>query len=936
MKGFWGSLFFGGFEDTQLKTAMLAGVLFLFAASTAWAGVIDLPRTGQTFSYEDGDDGSIQAGVAWPEPRLTDNGDQTVTDNLTGLVWTKDTDTPTVTGSATCTGGAMNWQSALDYVACLNINNHLGHNDWRLPNLNEFRNLRDIPNYRGLPYGHPFTNVSGGYRWTSTTILPDSSSAWTYSVASGVIGGASKTAASRIWPVRGGQGGVIQIARTGAETSYAAGDDRDIQAGVQWPSPRFMAIGDGTVEDTLTGLMWTDDANLTGTRNTWVQARDYVAGMNAGTHANYGHTDWRLPNIVELESLITQESCFPVLPSDFPFINVQTVPGYYWYWTSSLRSLTGALALQLGCQGQVPVTLNRSGLSFFWPVRGGTVLEPGTDTTAPATLAGPSEGSFSSPISVTLLCSDGNGGGCAGTYYCFGSGCTPTTNYSGAITISDPTNPTILKYYSKDNAGNNEVVKTGTYYLVDILAPTGSISINSGAAVTSSVSVTLTLSSHDDFPDGGIVYCIQVLGHNCPYATGMKLSNDGFTWTTPEVMASTKPWTLTPGDGTKRVYVKFRDTSNNWSGAYSDTIILDTTAPVTTASPAGGTYSSAQSVTLTCNDGTGSSCAGTYYCLGASCTPTTVYNGPISIPATTYLRFYSKDNANNSEPVKMAFYNISTTLRTPTIYVPPTNTTRTGSLTVSWSGVNGSGVTYILEVSTNGGATYTSAYTGTALSKSFNGLTNGSYKYRVKATKPGFTSSAWGTSGTCVVALLLNTPSIYAPPTNSTGSYTVGFGASNVSGVTYVAEVSTNGGATFTNVYTGTASSKAFTGMTNGTYIYRVKATKQYYTDSAWRVSTPCVVALVLRTPSIYAPPSNSTGNYTVSWSSGGVAGVTFVVEKSTDGGATFTSFYTGTLTSVPVTNASNGSYVYRVKSTKPDYIDSAWRISTPCVVTRI
>jgi hypothetical protein len=49
-----------------------------------------VPKTGQTTSYALGDDGDLQMGIAWPEPRFTDNEDGTVTDNLNGLMWTKD------------------------------------------------------------------------------------------------------------------------------------------------------------------------------------------------------------------------------------------------------------------------------------------------------------------------------------------------------------------------------------------------------------------------------------------------------------------------------------------------------------------------------------------------------------------------------------------------------------------------------------------------------------------------------------------------------------------------------------------------------------------------------------------------------------------------------------------------------------------------------
>jgi uncharacterized membrane protein len=86
---------------------------------------------------------------------------------------------------------------------------------------------------------------------------------------------------------------------------------------------------------------------------------------------------------------------------------------------------------------------------------------------------------------------------------------------------------------------------------------------------------------------------------------------------------------------------------------------LDTTPPTTTAAPAGGTYTTAQSVTLSCNDNGGSGCANSYYCLGASCSPATPYTGAIPISSSAVLRFYSIDASNNAEIVKTETYSVN-------------------------------------------------------------------------------------------------------------------------------------------------------------------------------------------------------------------------------------------------------------------------------------
>jgi len=79
------------------------------------------------------------------------------------------------------------------------------------------------------------------------------------------------------------------------------GQDGEIQAGVEWPSPRFTVSGK-VVTDNLTGLMWTKNGNLPNGAMTWDQAIDYCNNLTLG-----GYSDWRLPNVNELESLINAD-----------------------------------------------------------------------------------------------------------------------------------------------------------------------------------------------------------------------------------------------------------------------------------------------------------------------------------------------------------------------------------------------------------------------------------------------------------------------------------------------------------------------------------------------------------------------------------------------------------------------------------------------------
>ena len=363
---------------------------------------IKLPKTGQTTCYDEigavipcagtGQDGDIQAGVAWPSPRFTDHGDQTITDNLTGLMWPED---------ANLSGAPMTWQQALDYVAGMNAgtNPNLGHTDWRLSNIKELSSLFDYDKFSpALPLGHPFLNVQIGLYWTSTTWVSSMvTSAFTVAMSISIESSSDKLGSLPFWPVRnGGNTGIIQIPQTGQTISYAAGDDGDIQAGVAWPDPRFTDLGDGSVADNLTGLMWMKDVNLMSTRDPgfdtdgtpgdgrvfWQTALDYVKKLNMEGHL--GFTDWRLPNSYELKSVVDFSTISPALPAGHPFTNP-----FYNTWSSTSYALNSTFVWELVISAGLLNTFPKTGFDTFlvWPVRDGTVAPVNT----PPTLAYSSE-----------------------------------------------------------------------------------------------------------------------------------------------------------------------------------------------------------------------------------------------------------------------------------------------------------------------------------------------------------------------------------------------------------------------------------------------------------------------------------------------------------------------------------------------------------------
>jgi YVTN family beta-propeller protein len=373
------------------------------------AGVIGLPRTGQTKCWNTageevncqsaqglGQDGALQAGVAWPSPRFTDHLDGTVTDNLTGLMWLKD---------ANCLGtiypgidvdgdqdGAVTWQHALEFVAGINAGTYsdcrAGRTDWRLPNRVELASLFDRSRWNpALPEGAPFVHVRSdgpttAYWSSSTVFTADAWYAWVVYSWDGLISSNNKTGDAAgvvpfVWPVRGNSDGLARLPRTGQTTTYAAGDDGALQKGAAWPTPRFADHGNGTVTDNLTGLIWLKEGTCVegaGTSN----CANALTFANSLQNGQCGLTDgssagqWRLPNVNEIQSL-AHTGMWEI----GNWLNTQGFTGVErgWYWTSTTFPGETTKVWDMNfIDGHIqdgPIDKSY-GSDYVWAVRGGT------------------------------------------------------------------------------------------------------------------------------------------------------------------------------------------------------------------------------------------------------------------------------------------------------------------------------------------------------------------------------------------------------------------------------------------------------------------------------------------------------------------------------------------------------------------------------------
>jgi len=160
-----------------------------------------VPKTNQSTKYADYDDGDLQTGLTRTGPRYTDNGDGTITDNATNLMWAKD---PSDLGPSWGSLGnptPKTWLDALELCHLLSLG---GHTDWRLPNIKELGSLVNYGRWDPCFGDIYFPNTQSAPYWSSTTYHNITTYAWAVQCADGRIDPEAKATTQYIRPVRGG------------------------------------------------------------------------------------------------------------------------------------------------------------------------------------------------------------------------------------------------------------------------------------------------------------------------------------------------------------------------------------------------------------------------------------------------------------------------------------------------------------------------------------------------------------------------------------------------------------------------------------------------------------------------------------------------------------------------------------------------------------
>ena len=274
------------------------------------------------------------------QPAYRNNGDGTITDMNTGLMWVK------------ARGGKVSWADAKAGVASATVG---GYSDWRVPTIKELYSLinftgnlgntdaSSVPyidtSYFDIAFGDTNPNASSstvGNRvidaqdWSVTAYVSTTMQGDLTAFGVNFIDGRIKG-----YPL-------YDAATLAANTKYV----RYVRGNADYGKNKLVANGDGTVIDNATGLIWAQDDSHAGMN--WQDALAWVQLQNAGNYL--GHNDWRLPNAKELQSIVdytrspatTGTAAIDPLFLSSAISNEGGVTDFPYYWAGTTHVENGA------------------------------------------------------------------------------------------------------------------------------------------------------------------------------------------------------------------------------------------------------------------------------------------------------------------------------------------------------------------------------------------------------------------------------------------------------------------------------------------------------------------------------------------------------------------------------------------------------------------
>ncbi len=269
-------------------------------------------------------------------PSYTDNGDGTVTDNVTGLIWQKDF-------------SLMGYDEAMEAAKSLNLG---GRTDWRLPSIKEAYSLimfngvdASSRNMNSVPEGAvPFINTdyfafeygANGTRAIDTQMLSSTKYVGSTTSRMRLVFGVN-IADGRI------KGYPLQTRQESKKFSVR------FVCGAEYGVNKFVDNKNKTISDTATALMWTKEDS--GKGMDWQSALAYAQAMNKKKYL--GYSDWRLPNAKELQSIVDytrspETTSSAAIDPIFKISKIKNETGavdYPFFWSSTTHSSAGIRSL---------------------------------------------------------------------------------------------------------------------------------------------------------------------------------------------------------------------------------------------------------------------------------------------------------------------------------------------------------------------------------------------------------------------------------------------------------------------------------------------------------------------------------------------------------------------------------------------------------------
>jgi hypothetical protein len=261
-------------------------------------------------------------------PAYRNNGDGTVTDLNTGLMWQQDPGTKVtydqaVAGTESCRTG--------------------GYTDWRLPTIKELYSLirfdGEDPNMQhggtgGVPFIDDAFNFTYGQAADGDRLIDSQFATATIYLGTVMHGQQAMFGVNFAdGRIKGYPTGATP--RRGKKTFYAL----YVRGNPEYGQNRFTDNRDGTITDHATGLTWQQADSTSGMD--WHDALVYAEDLSLA-----GHTDWRLPNAKELQSIVdysrspdaTRSAAIDPLFKTSSITNEAGQPDFPWYWTSTTHA----------------------------------------------------------------------------------------------------------------------------------------------------------------------------------------------------------------------------------------------------------------------------------------------------------------------------------------------------------------------------------------------------------------------------------------------------------------------------------------------------------------------------------------------------------------------------------------------------------------------